>query len=573
MNYPLWDIPAPGLLIALVAIVHVFVSHFAVGGGLFLVVAERKARRENDDSLLGYVKRHSRFFILLTLVFGAITGVGIWFTIGLVHPAGTSTLINAFVWGWAIEWTFFVTEIAAAIVYYYGWEKLTPRQHMAVGWIYFGAAWASLLVINGILTFMLTPGAWLTEHTFWNGWFNPTFMPSLVIRTLGAIGLAGVYAVLTASWMKWPVEQEAARRKLVSWAALRWVVPMAVVMPLALLWYFSAAASGGVPVAEVFGTASAGVRDLFGAAFTMTKPAAGHTIIRLGLRGAITGLGLAFVLALLLPLVRGRGLAKAGSVGLLAAAFLGVGGAEWAREDLRKPYVVGGTMFVNGMRLPPPKGSMAASFGVHDPFEVSRVARDGVLKRAKWARYRGVQDPTIDEEAAAGGEIFRLSCSQCHTIDGYLAIRPLLRAQSAATLESLLPRLASPRGSDGKPASWDTPGLQLATWRSRRMPPFAGTDDEKRALSVYLAKLGGGAIAPRAPHVSGGTVFEAACGMCHGADSDWPIAPRVAGKDEAALYDIIGHLHELNDMMPPFEGTDEERHALASHLAGSGGRK
>src|SRR5512139_3361585 len=107
MNYPIWALPAPGLLIAAVAILHVFVSHFAVGGGLFLVVAEKKARREGDAAMLDWVRRHSRFFILLTLVFGAVTGVGIWFTIGLVHPAATSSLINAFVWVWAIEWTFF----------------------------------------------------------------------------------------------------------------------------------------------------------------------------------------------------------------------------------------------------------------------------------------------------------------------------------------------------------------------------------------------------------------------------------------------------------------------------------
>ena len=50
MNYPVWDIPASGLLIAVIAILHVFVSHFAVGGGLFLVLVERKARRDGDDA-------------------------------------------------------------------------------------------------------------------------------------------------------------------------------------------------------------------------------------------------------------------------------------------------------------------------------------------------------------------------------------------------------------------------------------------------------------------------------------------------------------------------------------------
>ena len=60
MNYPIWDLPAPGLLIAFVAIVHVFISHFAVGGGLFLVLTERKARREGDEALLAFIREGQR---------------------------------------------------------------------------------------------------------------------------------------------------------------------------------------------------------------------------------------------------------------------------------------------------------------------------------------------------------------------------------------------------------------------------------------------------------------------------------------------------------------------------------
>ena len=59
MNYPVWDIPASGLLIALVATTHVFVSHFAVGGGLYLVLTERRARLAGDGPLLDYLKRYN----------------------------------------------------------------------------------------------------------------------------------------------------------------------------------------------------------------------------------------------------------------------------------------------------------------------------------------------------------------------------------------------------------------------------------------------------------------------------------------------------------------------------------
>lgn len=79
MNYPFWEVPllGGGMLIGVVAILHVCMSHFAVGGGLYLALTERKALREKDIVCLAFVRKHSRFFLLLTVVFGAVSGVGI----------------------------------------------------------------------------------------------------------------------------------------------------------------------------------------------------------------------------------------------------------------------------------------------------------------------------------------------------------------------------------------------------------------------------------------------------------------------------------------------------------------
>ena len=70
------------------------------------------------EPYLDYLKRHARFFILLTVVFGAITGVGIWWTIGLTSPLATEVLIRTFVFGWATEWVFFVVEITSAFIFH-----------------------------------------------------------------------------------------------------------------------------------------------------------------------------------------------------------------------------------------------------------------------------------------------------------------------------------------------------------------------------------------------------------------------------------------------------------------------
>ena len=43
MDYPVWDIAmGGGTLMAIVAITHVIVSHFAIGGGLVIAMSRRR---------------------------------------------------------------------------------------------------------------------------------------------------------------------------------------------------------------------------------------------------------------------------------------------------------------------------------------------------------------------------------------------------------------------------------------------------------------------------------------------------------------------------------------------------
>jgi mono/diheme cytochrome c family protein len=541
MNYPIWSIPSAGLLIAAVAIVHVFISHFAVGGGLFLVLTERKARREHDAALLDYVERHSRFFVLLTLVAGAMTGVAIWFTIGLVHPAATTALTAAFVFGWAIEWTFFLVEIAAAMVYYYGWHRLAPAVHMRVGWIYFWAAWLSLAVINAILSFMLTPGAWIQTHGFWDGVLNPTYVPSVVVRTAAAVGLAGLYAVLTATWLT----DAALRRRVARYAAIGWILPMAVIMPLGVAWYLSAASGAGIPVMETFGAKSRSILAVFQAALAGSP--SGSPIAQRALIALVLASVLIVPLTLALLGRRGASYGRVHAGALMVCGFVALGAGEWVREDLRKPYVIGQYMFVNGMHA---TGD--------DAFARASIDSRGVLATAAWA-HPTPDGPCVECEIARGREIFRLSCSSCHSIDGYLAIRPLARGMT----------VAGAHGAIGR----------LATWRNRRMQPFAGTAAERHDLAVYLANVGGATPADinaaSAGLELGARVFDETCSVCHGADSDAPF--RAKGRSADELYALIGRLPDLNDAMSAFEGNETERRALAAHLvtleagAGEGG--
>jgi len=192
MNYPVWFLPGVGggLLIAIIAVVHVFISHFAVGVASFLCWPSTKPVARTVRPFWSLSASTPRLFLLVTMVAGGMTGVAIWFVISLVHPGATSLLIHLFVFGWAAEWVFFLVEIVALLIYYYQFDRLDPKTHLAIGWIYFIAGWMSLFLINGIIGFMLTPGDWLQNQSFWSAFFNPTFWPSLFFRSMIAFMLA-----------------------------------------------------------------------------------------------------------------------------------------------------------------------------------------------------------------------------------------------------------------------------------------------------------------------------------------------------------------------------------------------
>lgn len=503
MNYPVWDVAfGAGLLIALVAILHVFVSHFAVGGGLFLVLTERKARRNNDAALLNWLKSHTKFFVLVTVVYGAVSGVGIWFTIGLIGPTATSNLIHAYVWGWAIEWVFFFVEITAALLYLYGWEKLEARLHEWYGWIYFIAAFASMVIINGIITFMLTSGRWVENHQFWTGFFNPTYFPSLAFRFAISLALAGIYALITAS-----VQKDAAlKARIVRWSAL-WIVPSLAILPALGWWYIRkipaelwASARGPMPTGTYFALLAAVL-------LTVTFVLALVTLVRPG------RLHLAFSL-------------------LVALVALGaMGSFEFVREAIRKPYVIGNYLYANLLCATPMPGDGG--------FSVDRIGDAGVLPTAKWLKNREL---TKDNQVAVGREVFRVECQSCHTTDSYRGVKRylVLRQWDQNRIQAMLS------------------GLDLM--HNGVMPPFAGTDSEREALAAFLTTVQ--PVTTRlAGAIDGKTVFERNCVMCHRARPEDALFARLP-KDPKIASEALKDLPNLFIRMPDLKLSDEERTAL-----------
>lgn len=441
MNYPVWDVPllGSGWVIGIIAIFHIMISHFAVGGGFYLPMAERKAMREGREDWMEVIRGHSRFFLILTGVFGAISGVGIWFSIGLASPESTSALIHNFVFGWAMEWCFFMVEIATAMVYYYTWNRIDPKLHLRLGWLYAGTSWCTLVIINGILTFMLTPGSsWLAVAgtgqeplRFWQAFFNPTYWPSLALRTLVCFALAGVWAMITASridgFTKLPLKTE-----VIHWST-RWMVPAFTLIPVCLAWYFASIPETSRHIIQN------GITTIGPGMFTQVTRALLVTIMT-----SATILAVVYFFAWQNPRDFGFGHAAA----VLFLALAATGSTEHAREMIRKPFTIGQYMYSNGVRRSQVADINARGFTTDSPWTRSGMDR--------------------------GELMFRGECMNCHTIDGYRSMRRLMAGRDRKSIDNIMKMLHDPAP--------DSPYRNF-------MPPLAGTPDEISDLAAYLDRL------------------------------------------------------------------------------------
>ncbi|MUM78889.1 cytochrome BD ubiquinol oxidase subunit I [Pseudodesulfovibrio sp. F-1] len=426
MEYPIWQLTTlgGGFWIALIATLHVYVAHFAIGGGLFLVLTEQAAYRTGNPHLLEYAKKHSRFFLLLTMAFGAVSGVAIWFTIALLAPQATITLIHNFVFAWAAEWVCFTGEIVALIIYYYTWDTMNRRDHLMVGYIYFIFGWFSLFLINGIVGFMLTPGDWLQTKDFWDGFFNPTFWSALVFRSFFSAACAGLFGFVTATRI---LDEETRISVLRSCSA--WTIAGVLAVVATGFWYVASLPAAQHEMMLLKSHRVAGFMNWF------------------WLFAGLTLMG-GLIMALKMP----RRMTFPLAMAVLMAGLGLFGSFEFIREAGRKPYLIWDYAYSNSII----KSHAAA------------INRDGALARARWTPPTLRDGITDENRMEAGAFLYQLQCSACHSIGG-----PMNDIRKRTAMYD----------TDGMDAFLTGMG-KLNPY----MPPFIGTAAERATLASYIAE-------------------------------------------------------------------------------------
>ena len=427
MHYPWWYVPgmtAP-MLIGVIAVVHVFVSHYAVGGGILIALENRFAIKTKDKAYRDYWYKHTRFFVLLTVAFGAITGVGIWWTIALASPLATEKLIRLFVFGWAIEWVFFIVEIVAAFIVYYFWTKLPEKTHMAIAWIYAACAWISLVLITGITAFMLDSRGlfahWSETGTFWHAFFNVQFLPQMIARTGGAILLAAMYVFLHAAWVyrndpNNPLFEKVIRR--MSRPILFGIVSIII----GGLWSCAVLSESPLIVVERSVLLNVLVTLFFGISVLVT------------------------LLVIFGPIRNPKSINFGFAVSLFVLSLTALAVIEFAREAVRKPWIVDQVVLGNQIYAD----------------EVTTRQQEGFLRSSDF-----ISVPT--DRLGQGGMVFMYHCNNCHALDhGMSAVGPLLYGKNKERIAERIRHLDSPTLS---------------------MPPWSGTEEELDALADFLVTI------------------------------------------------------------------------------------
>lgn len=430
MNVPVIEFPwfGNGTVIALIATIHVLISHgVAIGAIAVMVSLERKAMKTNNKKLDTFAKGLAKWALIVTTTAGAMTGVGIWISTTVLEAAAIGSLLRIFFWAWFAEWIVFITEVILLLIYYYTWDKwqgVKKKLHFRVGVALAISSWLTAAIITGVLAAKLTPGKWTETLSFWNAFFNPTYVPSLLFRTFVAIALAVSFISLI---VKFRVKEQQLQGDIFSVLG-KW---MTVSIPAMLIfggWYLSRIPEQAYDQVV----------------WSTGMPPQMFTIVNL------TGLAVFIIFAIWL-------IAKPKAVPLILtlavwAASLGyIAEFEMVRESVRKPYIIYDYMYANGV---------LAS-------DVEKFNEEGFLPHMSLLGVTEVTDSNVYE---AGRALYQGQCLSCHTIDGWRTKRAFADRLDGWSEEAI--------------ATYVSNVHEVRPF----MPPFVGTEKELEALAHYLAK-------------------------------------------------------------------------------------
>src|SRR5690348_3900445 len=135
---------------------HIVFAEIGIAMPLMMVLAEWRWRRTGDETYLRLAKRWAKGSAVLFAV-GAVSGTVLSFELGLLWPRFMKFAGPIIGIPFSLEGFAFFTEAIFLGVYLYGWEKISPRAHLAAGVIVAASGAASAVFVVMVNAWMNTP--------------------------------------------------------------------------------------------------------------------------------------------------------------------------------------------------------------------------------------------------------------------------------------------------------------------------------------------------------------------------------------------------------------------------------
>ncbi|HEX3408854.1 MAG TPA: cytochrome ubiquinol oxidase subunit I [Candidatus Binataceae bacterium] len=188
---------------------HIIFSCVGIAMPLLMVIAEWLHRRTGDDVYLLLARRWATGTAIMFAV-GAVSGTVLSFELGLLWPHFMKWAGAIIGMPFSLEGFAFFTEAIFLGIYLYGWDRVTPRAHLAAGF---------MVAISGMISgvFVVIANSWMNTPTGFrlvNGLAtevdpiaslnNPAALHETVHMTIAAYAATGfvVAGIHAAMWLR-----------------------------------------------------------------------------------------------------------------------------------------------------------------------------------------------------------------------------------------------------------------------------------------------------------------------------------------------------------------------------------
>src|SRR5215211_2707639 len=185
---------------------HIVFAEIGIAMPLLMVLAEWRWRRTGDDVYRVLAKRWAKGSAILFAV-GAVSGTVLSFELGLLWPGFMQFAGPIIGLPFSLEGFAFFTEAIFLGIYLYGWDRTSPRAHLAAGLIVAASGAASAVFVIMVNAWMNTPagvvmsGGQIVSIDPIAGMMNPSTVQQALHMLLAAyaatgLAVAGIHALM-----------------------------------------------------------------------------------------------------------------------------------------------------------------------------------------------------------------------------------------------------------------------------------------------------------------------------------------------------------------------------------------